>query len=104
MHLFGQGVVGSESGSGCGMWQGMKDRVVWAGLDEGYGGRGKEECAILMSERVWKSVTGYGSKGARIVWVKCKIGLTKYAFVSVYAPVNVKTRKGKRKEKNFGMS
>jgi len=101
MHLFGQGVVGSESGSGCGMWEGMKGGVVWAGLDEGYGGRGKEGCAILMSERVWKSVTGYGWKGARIVWVKCKIGLTKYAFVSVYAPVNVKTTKGKNERDKF---
>ena len=32
-HLFGQGVVRSESGSGCGMWEGMKGGVVWAGLD-----------------------------------------------------------------------
>jgi len=40
-HLFGQGIVGSESGIGCGMWEGMKGGVVWAGLDERYDGRSK---------------------------------------------------------------
>ncbi len=45
------------------MWEGLKGGVVGAGLDEGYGGRGKEGCAIIMSERIWKSVTGYGWKG-----------------------------------------
>lgn len=61
----------------------MKGGVVWEGLDEGCGGRGKERCAILILERIWKSVTGCGWKGAWIVWVKCKTVLRKYVFVSI---------------------
>ncbi len=37
----------------------------------------------------------------RIVWVKCKIGIVKYAWVCVYAPVNMKTVKGKNEEMKF---
>ncbi len=83
------------------MWEGLKGGVVWAGLDEGYSGRAKEESAIIMSERIRKSVTEYGWKGSRMVWVKCKIGLTKYAFVSMYAPVNIKTTIGKNEREKF---
>jgi len=54
-----------------------------------------------MSDRIWKCVTKYDWNGARIVWMKCKIGLVKYAFVSVYAPVNVKTVKGKSEREKF---
>lgn len=51
-HLFGQGIAESGSGSECGVCEGMKSEVVWAGLGEGYEGRNKEECAILMPDRI----------------------------------------------------
>lgn len=51
---------------------------------------------VFYLKKVWKNVTGYDWKGARIVWVKCTTGLTKYVFVSVYAHVNVKTTKWKK--------
>ena len=35
---------------------------------------------MLIRSRRWK--------GSRIVWIKGKIGIVKYAWVSVYAPVN----------------
>lgn len=33
--------------------EGLKDGAVWTGLDEG-------GCVVLMSERIWKCVIGYG--------------------------------------------
>ena len=56
-------------------------------------GRGKEGCAMLVSERVWKGVTESGNIGSRGVWIKGKVGLLKYAWVCVYAPVNGSTKK-----------
>lgn len=43
----------------------------------------------------------YGWKDAEILCVKCKIGLTKYAFVSVCSPVCVWTKKGKNVREKF---
>ncbi len=83
------------------MWEGVNGGAVWTGLDESYKGREKEGCTILMSDRVWKCVTEYGWKGTRIVWVKCKIGMDKYAWVSVYTPVNMRTVKGKDEMRKF---
>lgn len=88
-NLFVQGIADSRSGTECRVWKGMKGGAVEAGLDKGYSGKDKEGCAMLMSKRIWKSVIGYGCKGARIVWVKSKSGLMKEAFVYVYATVNV---------------
>ncbi len=53
-----------------------------------------------MHSQVWNGVTDYGWKGSRVVWVKGKVGLVKYAWVCIYAPVNV-TKKGLRERKVF---
>ena len=82
-HLKGQGTCACKVGDVGSLWDGMNGGAVWTGLNEDYKGRGKEGCAILMSERVWKGVTDCGWKGSRIVWVKSKIGLVKYAWVCV---------------------
>jgi len=66
-HLLGQGIAGGDSGGECSVWEGIKGGTIWTGLDENYSGRQKEGCAIIMSERIWKCVTEYGWKGARIV-------------------------------------
>ena len=75
------------------MWRNLKGGCVWAGRDEMERGRGKEGCAVLVSERVWKGVTESGNIGSRGVWIKGKVGLLKYAWVCVYAPVNGSTKK-----------
>ncbi|MCP5003018.1 MAG: hypothetical protein GY941_03575 [Planctomycetes bacterium] len=100
-HMKGKGMF--ECGSECEnmTWEGMKGGVVWTGLDEGYKGRGKEGCALLVSERVWKGMNDYGWMGSRLVWMTGKIGIVKYAWICVYAPVNVKTKKGKGVMKKF---
>ena len=36
-----------------------------------------------MSDKLWKCVTDYNSKDARIVWLQYEILWSKYAFVSV---------------------
>ena len=100
-HLKGQGTCACKVGDVGSLWDGMNGGAVWTGLNEDYKGRGKEGCAILMSERVWKGVTDCGWKGSRIVWVKSKIGLIKYAWVCVYAPVNKRTLKGKSEMRKF---
>ena len=40
--------------------------------------------AIIVSERVWKCMTEYGWKDARIVSVKCKAGLCTELWKKVY--------------------
>ena len=70
---------------------------MWNGMKEGSRGRGKEGCAIMMSERMWKGLEEWGWKGTRIVWAKTKVGIIKYAWVSIYAPVNVKSGKDREK-------
>ena len=74
---------------------------MWAGIDEGCKGRGKEGCALLVSARVWKGVNDHGWKGSRIVWLTGKVGIVKYAWICVYAPVNVKTKKGRCEMRKF---
>ena len=100
-HMKGNGFWVSESGEPSGLWEGLEGGVCWSGLSEEYKGRGKEGCAILMSRRVVSSVSDHGWCGSRIVWVKGKIGMVKYAWVCVYAPVNKKTKKGKSEMKEF---
>ena len=78
-HLSGVGAGKCGVGSEGGRWEGMVGGAVWTGLDDGYRGREKEGYAILMSERVWKCVTNYGWKGSRVGWVKCKLGIIRYA-------------------------
>lgn len=84
-----------------GMWEGVPRVVVWTGIDEKYRGRSEEGCAIVMSERVWNGLTDNGWKGSRIVWVKGIVGFEKYAWVCIYAPVNVKSKKGLREREAF---
>ena len=101
-HMIGEGVAECGVGKENGPWEGLVGGAVWKGLEKKpKSGRGTEGCAILMSERVWKCVTDYGWKGSRIVWVKCKIGIVKYAWVCVYAPVNKETKEGKKKMEDF---
>lgn len=38
------------------MWNSLKGKSVWVGLDEGYSGRGKKGCG----EKIWTSMTEYG--------------------------------------------
>ncbi len=84
------------------MWDlggyGRGSGVEW---NEGSGGRGKEGCALPMSERIWKGLEDWGWKGTRIVWAKTKVGIIKYAWVSIYALVNVKSGKGREKMREF---
>ena len=82
-HLRGQGVWNSGSGNGSELWSGLKGGCVWAGRNMNEKGRGKEGCAIMMSERVWNGVTESGNFGPRGVWVKGKIGIVKYAWICV---------------------
>ena len=100
-HMKGNGWWMSESGESSRLWQGLEGGVCWSGLSEEYKGRGKEGCAILMSSRVACCVKEHGWCGSRIVWVKGKIGMIKYAWVCVYAPVNMKTTKGKSEMNKF---
>ncbi len=65
-------------------------------------GRGKEGCALLMSERMWKGLEDCGWKGTRIVWAKTKVGIVKYAWICIYALVNVKSGKGREEMREFG--
>ncbi len=37
--------------------------MVWSGMEEGSRGRGKEGCALLMSERMWKGLEDCRWKG-----------------------------------------
>ncbi|WP_435316565.1 hypothetical protein, partial [Klebsiella pneumoniae] len=85
-------------------WKGLEGGCVWSGIGEGERGRAREGCAILMSERMWKGVTESGNIGARGVWVKAKVGLIKYAWVCVYAPVNGSSRKDMDGMEKFWMS
>ena len=57
-------------------------------------GRGTEEYALLMFPRVWEGIEAHGWKSSRIVWVVGKIGIVRYVWVCVYAPVNVRNGNG----------
>ncbi len=48
-----------------------------------------------MSERMWKGLEDWGWRGTRILCAKTKVGIIKYAWVSIYAPVNVESGKGR---------
>ncbi len=76
--------------------------MVWCGVDEKSRGRGREGCALLFAPRVWKGIEAHGWKGSRIVWAVGKIGIVKYAWVCVYAPVNSSSGRGKERG-NSGM-
>ena len=100
-HMKGNGYWMSDNDGSNRLWEGLEGGVCWSGLDVAYKGRGREGCAILMSHRVACGVTEHGWCGSRIVWVKGKIGMVKYAWVCVYAPVNMKTTKGKSEMRVF---
>ncbi len=55
-HMKGSGVLQCKMGGECGVWEDMEGRVVWSGMKEGSRGRGKEGCALLMSERMWRGL------------------------------------------------
>ncbi len=46
-------------------------------------------------------MTDHGWKGSRIVWVKGNVGPVKCAWVCIYAPVNVTSKKGLREREAF---
>ena len=100
-HMKGNGYWMNDNDGSNRLWEGLEGGVCWSGLDVTYKGRGREGCAILMSHRVAYGVTEHGWCGSRIVWVKGKIGMVKYAWVCVYAPVNMKTTKGKSEMRVF---
>ncbi len=101
-HMGGSGMLECKMGGECGVWEGMEGGVVWSGMKEGSKGRGKEGCALLMSEQMWKGLEGCGWKGSRTVWAKTKEGIVKYAWICIYAPVNVKSGKGREKIRVLG--
>ncbi len=94
MHVRGTGMSDGREG----MWEGVPGGVVLTGMAEKYKGRSKEGCAIVMSERVWNGITDYSWKGSRIVWVKGKVGLVKYAWVC--KTVHLCTRKCDHQKKD----
>ncbi len=75
--------------------------MVWCGVDEKSRGKGKEGCARLFAPRVWKGIEAHGWKGSRIVCAVGKIGIVKYAWVCVYAPVNSSNGRGKEEMRKF---
>ena len=100
-HLRGCGEwVGGRDGR-TSIWEGVEGGVVWAGISEGCKGRAREGCALVFSKRVMDGVSETGSKGSRIVWAKGKLGIEKYAWVCVYAPVNGNTKKMKEEMNGF---
>ena len=103
-HIRGQGSWYSEKEEECELWRNLTGGCVWSGRGEEEKGRGREGCAIVMSERVWKGVTESGDIGARGVWVKGKMGVVKYAWICVYAPVNGNTKKDLEDMRKFWMS
>ena len=78
--------------------EGVDGEMVWCGVKEKKT-KGRESCVFLTSPRVWEGIEAHGWKGSRIMWVVEKVGIVKYALVSVYAPVNV--RNGKKREMKF---
>ena len=100
-HIKGCGVAEYRSGTENEVWEGMEGEVVWCRMDMKSKGRGREGCALLMSPRVWKGVEEHGWKGSRIVWAVSKIGIIKYAWVCVYAPVNKRSGKGRAEMEKF---
>ncbi len=57
-----------------GLWKGIAGAVIWTGVERG---RGKEECALMVSQRVWAGMNGYGWAGSRLVWMTGKVGMIK---------------------------
>ena len=55
-HLKGCGVYVSGQGDESELWQGVEGCVVWCGMEAESRGRGREECALVISLRVWKGV------------------------------------------------
>ena len=100
-HLRGCGewVYGRDGSSS--LWEGVEGGVVWTGISEGCKGRAREGCALVFSKRIMDGVSESGSRGSRIVWVKSKVGIVKYAWVCVYAPVNGNTKKMKEEMEVF---
>jgi len=100
-HMRDSGMWKSEGDESNKLWEGLEGAVVWSGLSESYKGRGKEGVAIVVSSRVNSGVSDWGFCGTRIVWIMGKIGLVKYVWVCVYAPVNAKTKKGRDERNEF---
>ncbi len=101
MHMKGCGIVECLGGNERGIWEGMEEGVVWCGIDEKSRGRGKEGCPLLLSPRVWECIKAHGWRGSRIVWAVGKIGIVKYAWMCVHAPVNVSNGRGRKEMRKF---
>ena len=90
----GCGVMDCTLGSDREVWEGMEGRMVWCVVDDNSKGRGKEGSAFLMYLRVWEGIEAHVWKGSRIVWAVEKVGIVKYAWVCVYAPLKGRSGKG----------
>ncbi len=68
-HMRGSGVLECKMGGECGVWEGMEggSGVEWNEGRKCHSGRGKEGCALLMSEQMWRGLEDCGWKGTRIV-------------------------------------
>ena len=95
-HLIGEGSDGKDD-----KWEGLKGWACWSGMKEHEKGRKRMGVALLLSERMSENVIEYGCVNARLCWVLCKLGISKFVFVSAYAPVNVTSGKGKEEMRKF---
>ena len=100
-HVKGSGMTDCRRGNECMMWEGLEGGVVWSGMAVDSKGRGREGCALLLSPRVWEGIEDQGWEGSRIVWATGKVGIVKYAWVCVYAPVNARSGKGREEMRKF---
>ncbi len=50
---------------------------------------------------MWEGLEDCGWKGTRITWAKTRVGITKYAWICKYAPVNVKSGRGRKNMREF---
>lgn len=82
------------------VWKSVQGGVVWTGMNKLNLVGNSEKCVVVLSMRVWESVTLLAWNGSRKVWVKGKTENVKYAWVCVYAPMNTKTVQGKDKIKH----
>ncbi len=80
---------------------GRDGRNSVGGIDEKSRGRGKEGCALLLSPRVWEGIEEQGWRGSRKVWAVGKIGIVRYAWMCVYALVNVSNGRGREEMRKF---
>ena len=64
--------------------------MVWCRVDE-KAREGETKDVHVVSPRVCEGIEAHGWKGTRTEWVVGKVGIVKYAWVCVYADVNVRS-------------